>query len=65
MELVPKNIPLSIVPQVMGMGAKDAVAVLENRGLNVAISGFGKVVKQSITAGQPINGGETIIIYLE
>ncbi|WP_291859334.1 penicillin-binding protein [Marinilabilia sp.] len=64
-ELVPKNIPLSIVPQVMGMGAKDAVAVLENRGLKVAISGFGKVVKQSITAGQPINGGETIIIYLE
>ncbi len=64
-EVIPKNIPSAIVPQVMGMGAKDAVAVLENRGLKVAISGFGKVVEQSIPAGKAIRKGETIVIYLE
>jgi cell division protein FtsI (penicillin-binding protein 3) len=59
------SIPKFFVPQVMGMGAEDAVAVLENRGLRVAISGLGKVVRQSIAAGQPIKKGETIVIYLE
>lgn len=60
-----KSIPKTIVPQTKGMGAKDAVAVLENRGLKVAISGVGKVVKQSIKPGQPIEKGKTIVIYLE
>jgi cell division protein FtsI (penicillin-binding protein 3) len=64
-ELLPKNIPTAIVPQVMGMGAKDAVAVLENRGLKVAISGYGKVVSQSLSPGKPIKKGETIVINLE
>jgi len=64
-EWVPKNIPLSVVPLVKGMGAKDAVALLENRGLKVAISGFGKVVNQSIPDGHPVKRGETITIYLE
>jgi cell division protein FtsI (penicillin-binding protein 3) len=64
-EIVPKAIPTAIVPQVMGMGAKDAVAVLENRGLRVAISGFGKVVSQSIPPGKSIKKGETIVISLE
>ncbi len=60
-----KSFPSSIVPQVKGMGAKDAVAVLENRGLKVAISGLGKVVRQSIPPGQPIKEGQKIVIYLE
>lgn len=60
-----KPIPTAIVPSVKGMGAKDAVAVLENRGLKVAISGVGKVERQSIPAGDPINKGRTIVIYLE
>lgn len=61
----PKNIPKALVPQVKGMGAKDAVAVLENRGLKVAIKGAGKVVKQSVPPGKPVNKGETIVIYME
>jgi len=39
--------------------------LLENRGLKVAISGFGKVVNQSIPDGHPVKRGETITIYLE
>jgi cell division protein FtsI (penicillin-binding protein 3) len=61
----PKPIPTAIVPQVLGMGAKDAVAILENRGLRVAISGVGRVVRQSIPARSPIKKEETIVIYLE
>ncbi len=64
-EFRPKSLPASVIPQVKGMGAKDAVAVLENRGLRVAISGFGKVEKQSLPAGKAIRKGETIVIYLE
>lgn len=60
-----KPLPTTIVPHVLGMGAKDAVAVLENRGFKVAISGVGKVARQSVSAGQPIKKGQTIIIYLE
>jgi len=60
-----KIIPTAIVPSVKGMGAKDAVAVLENRGLKVAISGVGKVERQSVSAGEPIKKGSTIVIYLQ
>jgi cell division protein FtsI (penicillin-binding protein 3) len=61
----PKPLPGSLVPQVKGMGAKDAVAVLENRGLKVAISGVGRVARQSIEPGTPVKKGQTIVIYLE
>lgn len=37
-----------LVPDVKGMGARDAVYILENMGLKVEIEGFGKVYKQSI-----------------
>lgn len=37
-----------LVPNVIGMGARDAVYFLENLGLKVEIEGCGKVVEQSI-----------------
>ncbi|MFW6389064.1 MAG: penicillin-binding protein [Marinilabiliaceae bacterium] len=61
----PKNIPEALVPEVKGMGAKDAIAVLENCGLKVAIKGAGKVVKQSLPPGKPVNQDEKIVINLE
>lgn len=64
-KLKPKPLPQKVVPLVKGMGAKDAVAVLENCGLKVAISGVGKVVRQSIDAGLPVRTGQKIVIYLE
>src|SRR5690606_6996743 len=42
-----KPIPTGLVPAVIGMGAKDAVAVLENIGLKVHMQGVGRVVTQS------------------
>ena len=53
-----------IVPNVKGMEAMDAVALLENLGLKVKVVGIGRVKKQSITSGQKFNKNQTIIIEL-
>lgn len=52
------------VPDVLGMGLKDAVYLLENRGLKVDISGKGKVVKQSLLANTSFNKGDKINLEL-
>jgi len=54
-----------IVPDVTGMGARDAIYLLENSGLKVAISGYGKVTKQSIAAGSKITKGEQISLIMQ
>ncbi len=45
------------MPDVHGMGAKDAVYLIESRGVKVKLNGRGKVVEQSIGAGQQIKKG--------
>lgn len=52
------------MPSVIGMGAKDAVYLLESKGLRVALTGVGKVSSQSIPQGTLINKGQTISIHL-
>jgi cell division protein FtsI (penicillin-binding protein 3) len=61
-----KNEELSknTVPNVKGMGLKDALYLLENRGLKVAVYGKGKVAEQSIIAGTKFNKGQGINITL-
>lgn len=52
------------VPNVLGMGLRDALFLLENRGLKVEVNGsYGKVKKQSIRPGTRLNG-QTIWIRL-
>jgi len=58
-----KRISKSSVPNVKGMGARDAIYVLENLGMNVEVTGVGKVVKQTIRPGTKIKG-QDITIYL-
>jgi cell division protein FtsI (penicillin-binding protein 3) len=53
-----------MVPNVVGMGLRDAIYVLENKGLQVKIVGRGAVVKQSINPGSKINKGSEITIQL-
>ena len=56
----------SRVPNVIGMGLNDALYLLENCGLSVDVSGYGKVVSQSIDAGTSTNGyGKRIRIELK
>jgi cell division protein FtsI (penicillin-binding protein 3) len=59
-----RDILQDFVPNVVGMGARDAVYLLESKGLRVAISGVGKVKRQSIPGGTKAKRGETVKIYL-
>ncbi|WP_217601862.1 penicillin-binding protein [Chitinophaga sp. GbtcB8] len=52
------------VPDVKGMGLKDALYLLENAGLRVEIRGSGKVITQSIPGGSKIGRDQTIVIEL-
>lgn len=52
------------VPSVIGMGAKDAVYLLESKGLKVRLSGVGKVRSQSLTQGTLVRKGQTIGLEL-
>ena len=54
----------NFVPSVIGMGAKDAVYLLESKGLKVTLSGVGKVKSQSLPQGTTIKKGQTISIHL-
>ncbi len=54
-----------ITPDVTGMGAKDAVYMLETRGLKVKLHGRGKVKKQSYPAGKEIVKGSECVLVLE
>ncbi len=58
------EIASNTVPNVVGMGAKDAVYLLESRNLRVRINGIGKVKSQSIAAGSHIVKGQTILLTM-
>ncbi len=60
-----KKVARNIVPDVTGMGARDAVHELEARGLKVIIHGRGKVKSQSIAAGKTATPGERCELNLE
>lgn len=55
----------SLVPDVSGMGARDAVFLLENRGLKTRIKGRGKVVAQSLQPGTKVRKGHLCLLTLE
>lgn len=54
----------SVTPNVVGMGLKDAVYLLENMGLKVTASGRGRVVDQSLLAGTNFIKKQTISLIL-
>ncbi|HRM55701.1 MAG TPA: penicillin-binding protein [Prevotella sp.] len=53
------------VPDVIGLGARDAVYQMESRGTRTQIYGRGKVVKQTLIPGTLIKKGATCSITLE
>ncbi len=53
------------IPDVTGMGAKDAVFAMQNAGAKVQLSGIGKVVRQSVPAGTRSTGKETVMLTLK
>ena len=52
------------VPDVLGMGANDAVFLLEEAGFKTEINGFGRVFRQSPSAGMPVSKGALISMDL-
>lgn len=52
------------IPSVIGMGLKDAIYLLENRGCKVRVEGVGKVLRQSLDPGTRASG-QTCVLYLE
>ncbi|MCD8183652.1 MAG: PASTA domain-containing protein [Bacteroides sp.] len=55
----------TVVPNVIGMGAKDAVYLLESKGLKVRLSGVGRVKNQSTPSGNRLVKGQTIALTLQ
>ncbi len=58
------NVKQQLMPNVKGMGLKDAVYLLENMGLKIKISGKGKVTGQSLAPGSALAKGLTVILDL-
>ena len=59
-----KNINSQSMPDLRGMGLKDALYLLENMGLKVQSRGKGKVMIQSVQAGTVLERGMTVYVEL-
>ena len=59
-----RNIPKGLVPNVVSMGAKDAIYLLENAGLRVRLVGRGSVRQQSISPGTRAIKGDLITLEM-
>lgn len=55
----------NIIPDLTGMGARDAVYLLESRGVKAIIKGRGKVKSQSIYSGTAVKQGMACELYME
>lgn len=66
-ELRLKDIPVrkGLVPNVVGMGAKDAVYLLESAGLRVSLSGAGRVSSQSVPPGTAVSRVKGVSLTLK
>ena len=54
----------SVIPDLVGMPAMDAVVILEQMGLKFVLKGEGKVINQSIKSGSQVDYSKRIILYL-
>lgn len=64
-QIVSRKVTENLVPNVVGMGAKDALYLMEKAGLRVSLSGTGKVRTQSIAPGQKVVKGRSVSLVLK
>jgi len=64
-EMTQRMIDKNFVPNVVDMGLKDALYLLEECGLRVSVRGRGRVVSQSVTAGSKIIPNGSIILEMK
>jgi cell division protein FtsI (penicillin-binding protein 3) len=62
--LLPSNYHPGTMPDVTGMGVKDAVFLLEQMGLKVVLTGKGTVVRQSLSPGRMYLKGSVVLLDL-
>ncbi|WP_266362643.1 penicillin-binding protein [Tellurirhabdus rosea] len=60
-----KQLSKNRVPDLRGMTLRDALYMLENRGFSVRFQGVGKVVAQSVAAGEPLPQPRKITLTLK
>ena len=53
-----------LMPNVVGMGAMDAVFAVERTGMKVKLNGKGRVVRQSVIAGTRATKGREVVLIL-
>jgi len=63
--LKPRVVKEALVPNVKGMGLRDALYLLENSGLKVGVSGSGTVRSQSVQPGSRLPKGSYVQIELK
>ena len=54
----------NLMPNVVGMGLKDGLFILENAGLSVEFNGRGSIVGQSIQQGSVIHRGNSVTLQM-
>jgi cell division protein FtsI (penicillin-binding protein 3) len=59
-----KPIYRNMVPDVKGMGLRDAVYLMEREGLHVQVIGSGMVQSQSVAAGTAIVKGQVVVLQM-
>lgn len=65
LQLNPAPVPGGTIPDLRGMGIRDALHLLENQGVIVTYEGLGRIVSQSIPAGTKISEGLKLHLILE
>ncbi len=55
----------NLLCNVVGMGVKDAIYLLENHGYKVSFSGYGRVVSQNPEAGSDVNKDSALTVVLK
>jgi cell division protein FtsI (penicillin-binding protein 3) len=63
-ELKKRIMDKDLVPNVVDMGLKDALYLLEERGLRVSVRGRGRVISQSVTPGSKILPNGSIMLEM-
>jgi cell division protein FtsI (penicillin-binding protein 3) len=54
-----------VMPDLRGMGLKDALYLLENQNVQVLVKGRGKVTKQSVPVGAAFSKDQTVVLELD
>ena len=63
--LFPSKVSRNLMPDVSGMGLKDAMYILEQMGMNVVVNGRGSVVSQSVKPGTFVSKGMPVVLELQ